>query len=62
MCQFNKLASDMKMGFGQHMPMTMKYTLNDDDDNDDMSDNEAADDNESFARIHLAPKITEDEE
>jgi proliferating cell nuclear antigen PCNA len=61
MCQFNKLASDMKMGFGQHMPMTMKYTLNDDDDNDDMSDNEA-DDNESFARIHLAPKITEDEE
>jgi proliferating cell nuclear antigen PCNA len=49
MCQFNKLAPQMSLGFGESMPMTMKYILSDENDAD-----------ESFARIHLAPKIADD--
>jgi proliferating cell nuclear antigen PCNA len=49
MCQFNKLAPEMKMGFNSDMPMLMKYTLS-----------EETDEHESFARIHLAPKIVDD--
>jgi proliferating cell nuclear antigen PCNA len=50
MCQFNKLATDMKMGFGESMPMLMKYILSEENDKD-----------ESFACIHLAPKIVDNE-
>ena len=49
MCQFNKLASEMILGFSAEMPMTMKYMLGDNNDT------------ESFVRIHLAPKIPDDE-
>lgn len=49
MCQFNKLASEMILGFSAEMPMTMKYILGDNNDT------------ESFVRIHLAPKIPDDE-
>jgi len=49
MCQFNKLSTDMKMGFGEEMPMVMKYVLSEESDKE-----------ESFACIHLAPKIIED--
>jgi proliferating cell nuclear antigen PCNA len=49
MCQFNKLSSQMTMGFGETMPMIMKYKLSE--------ENEEA---ESFACIHLAPKIADD--
>ena len=51
MCNFNKLDTEMKMGFGATMPMTMTYSLCDEED-----------ENKSFARIHLAPKLPEDEE
>lgn len=51
MCQFNKLDTEMKMGFGQTMPMTMTYSLCDEED-----------ENKSFARIHLAPKLADDEQ
>jgi proliferating cell nuclear antigen PCNA len=50
MCQFNKLAPEMELGFSTDMPMVMKYALGDNNDT------------ESFARIHLAPKIADDEE
>lgn len=50
MCQFNKLSVDMKLGFGENMPMVMKYSLNDDNDSSD-----------SFVSIHLAPKIVDNE-
>jgi proliferating cell nuclear antigen PCNA len=46
MCQFNKLSSEMHMGFGETMPMIMKYILNEED--------------QSFACIHLAPKIADE--
>ena len=46
MCHFNKLSSDLYMGFSDTMPMLMKYDLGED----------------SYANFHLAPKITEDEE
>jgi proliferating cell nuclear antigen PCNA len=49
MCQFNKLAPEMRMGFGESMPMVMKYILSEDNDKDS-----------SYACIHLAPKIVED--
>ena len=49
MCQFNKLATQMVMGFGESMPMRMKYNL------DCANDGE-----ESFVCIHLAPKIADD--
>lgn len=48
MCQFNKLATDMTMGFGNAMPMSMRYNL--------------TDDGENFIRIHLAPKMDPDAE
>ena len=41
MCQFNKLANDVSMGFSNSMPMTFKYDLGED----------------SFVKFHLAPKI-----
>jgi len=41
MCQFNKLAPEMNMGFSKDKPMTMKYDLLE----------------ESYVRIHLAPKM-----
>jgi proliferating cell nuclear antigen PCNA len=44
MCQFNKLASEINMGFSKDKPMTMKYDLRD----------------ESYVLIHLAPKMSED--
>ena len=44
MCQFNKLSSEINMGFSKDKPMTMKYDLLD----------------ESYVLIHLAPKIVED--
>jgi proliferating cell nuclear antigen PCNA len=44
MCQFNKLASEINMGFSKDKPMTMKYDLLD----------------ESYVLIHLAPKMSED--
>jgi proliferating cell nuclear antigen PCNA len=49
MCQFNKLATEMELGFIDGRPMIMKYPLGDNNDPD------------SFARIHLAPKIVDDE-
>ena len=45
MCQFNKLAPEMNMGFSKDKPMTMKYDLLE----------------ESYVRIHLAPKMVDDE-
>lgn len=45
MCQFNKLAAEMCMGFRKDKPMTMKYDLLE----------------ESYVLIHLAPKITEED-
>ena len=48
MCQFNKLSSEMILGFGEHMPMSMRYNVSDDGDN--------------YVRIHLAPKINPDAE
>jgi len=44
MCQFNKLAVEMCMGFSKDKPMTMKYDLLED----------------SYVLIHLAPKMKED--
>lgn len=41
MCQFNKLATEMNMGFRKDKPMTMKYDLLED----------------SYVIIHLAPKM-----
>lgn len=49
MCQFNKLASVIEMGFNEESPMTMKYAL---DDNEECL---------SFVRIHLAPKIKDED-
>lgn len=45
MCQFNKLASEINMGFSKDKPMSMKYDLLD----------------ESSVIIHLAPKVREDD-
>lgn len=53
MCQFNKLSTEMQMGFNTDMPMLMKYKLSDNDTNEA---------NESFVRIHLAPKIIDEAE
>lgn len=50
MCQFNKLHTEMEMGFSEETPMTMKYLLGDNNDPN------------SFVRIHLAPKIIENDE
>ena len=50
MCHFNKLSPEMELGFSADMPMVMKYALGDNNDT------------ESFVRIHLAPKIADDEE
>jgi proliferating cell nuclear antigen PCNA len=49
MCQFNKLAAEIQMGFSENTPMIMKYDLSD-----------AAEETSSYARIHLAPKMIED--
>ena len=38
----------MILGFGEHMPMSMRYNVSDDGDN--------------YVRIHLAPKINPDAE
>ena len=46
MCHFNKLSSEIYMGFSDSMPMHMKYSLGDD----------------SYLNFHLAPKIIEDNE
>jgi proliferating cell nuclear antigen PCNA len=45
MCQFNKLAHEISMGFSNSRPMTMRYDLRDD----------------SYVLIHLAPKAEEDD-
>lgn len=50
MCTFNKLAPEMELGFSAEMPMIMKYALGDNNDT------------ESFVRIHLAPKIIDEED
>ena len=44
MCQFNKLSTEIKMGFCKNMPMTMKYELGE----------------ESYVMFYLAPKIMDD--
>ena len=49
MCQFNKLAPEMELGFVEDRPMVMKYSLGDNNDT------------ESFVRIHLAPKIADED-
>jgi proliferating cell nuclear antigen PCNA len=49
MCTFNKLAPEMELGFSAEMPMIMKYALGDNNDT------------ESFVRIHLAPKIVDED-
>lgn len=49
MCQFNKLSSDMILGFSAETPMTMKYLLGDNNDPN------------SYVRIHLAPKILDED-
>ena len=46
MCQFNKLAGDINMGFSKDKPMTMRYDLLDD----------------SSVMIHLAPKVRDDDD
>jgi proliferating cell nuclear antigen PCNA len=50
MCQFNKLATEMELGFSATMPMLMKYGIGDNNDS------------ESFVRIHLAPKIIDSDD
>ena len=50
MCNFNKLATEMEMGFSAETPMTMKYVLGDNNDPN------------SFVRIHLAPKIADEDD
>jgi proliferating cell nuclear antigen PCNA len=45
MCQFNKLSTEMNLGFSKDKPMTMKYDLLED----------------SYVLIHLAPKIGDDD-
>ena len=45
MCQFNKLAGEINMGFSKDKPMTMRYDLLE----------------ESSVIIHLAPKVRDDE-
>ena len=50
MATFNKLAPEMELGFSAEMPMMMKYALGDNNDT------------ESFVRIHLAPKIVDEED
>ena len=73
MCQFNKLATEMKMGFSEEMPMVMKYSLDDPAEkksdasaavaeNSDDDDEEDEEDTESFVRIHLAPKISDEDD
>jgi len=52
MCQFNKLAPEMRLGFGETMPMIMKYILNEEENDEDSS----------FACIHLAPKFVDVDE
>jgi proliferating cell nuclear antigen PCNA len=49
MATFNKLAPEMELGFSAEMPMLMKYALGDNNDP------------ESFVRIHLAPKIVDED-
>ena len=49
MCQFNKLAPEMELGFSATTPMVMKYGIGDNNDA------------ESFVRIHLAPKIADED-
>ena len=70
MCQFNKLATEMKMGFSEEMPMVMKYSLDDPAEKksdasaavaENSDDEEDEEDTESFVRIHLAPKIMDTE-
>jgi len=46
MCHFNKLSSELYMGFSDEMPMLMKY---------DLGEN-------SHASFHLAPKITDEQD
>jgi len=46
MCQFNKLAGDINMGFSKDKPMTMRYDLLDD----------------SSVVIHLAPKVRDEDD
>jgi proliferating cell nuclear antigen len=50
MCQFKTIAPEMVLGFSAEMPMVMKYMLGDNNDE------------ESYVRIHLAPKIADDDE
>ena len=50
MCTFIKLAPVMILGFIAERPMIMKYMLGDNNDT------------ESFVRIHLAPKIPDEDD
>lgn len=49
MCQFNKLGTEMVLGFVDERPMVMTYALGDNNDE------------ESFVRILLAPKIPDND-
>ena len=65
MCQFNKLATVMEMGFNDESPMIMKYRLDvpaaTEQNGDKEEEEEDKANKESFVRIHLAPKIKDEE-
>ena len=65
MCQFNKLATVMEMGFNDESPMIMKYRLDVppaiEQNGDKEEEEEDKANKESFVRIHLAPKIKDEE-
>jgi len=54
MCQFHKIAPTTLMGFGDQIPMTMRYNLEDPTKQED-------EECKSYVRIHLAPKIVDEE-
>ena len=65
MCQFNKLAVQVAMGFGETCPMTMTYYLDDEPATPTATEEEEEEEEEekvprSFVRIHLAPKMADD--
>ena len=59
MCQFNKLSSEVLIGFCENKPMLMKYIL---DDINPSIDNEELDVPSNYIRFFLAPKINDDDE
>jgi proliferating cell nuclear antigen PCNA len=59
MCQFNKLSSEVLIGFCEDKPMLMKYIL---DDVNPSIDNEEQNVSSNYIRFFLAPKINDDDE